>query len=170
MAHEILATAAQERALASIDPRSIYGGDRMRETKFFMDDAGNVLDKTQDGCYGGDRCTISKSELPDGSSLVGHTHAPADLVRSTRIRGQSEMISNFSRDIPGPGDAMPLRLGRGYPSAVITPGGYRYIIDSRGLRYIGGGNPEFGSFVQQSRRSGMGDAQIRQIAKDWANQ
>jgi hypothetical protein len=167
MSHAVNATEAQEESLASLDPRSIYGSDRTRETKFFMNDSGEILGKTQDGCYGGDRCTISTSELPEGTSLVGHTHAPAELLQSRRIRTSSEIVSNISRDIPGPGDAIPLKLGRGYPSAVITPGGYRYVIDSRGLTYLGGGNPEFGAFVQNGWHVGINDAQIRQMASDW---
>lgn len=136
-----------------------------------MGDDGKVLGTTQKGCYGGDRCSVDKTELPKGTSLIGHTHAPADQVESGGVKGSRSRIADLSRNVPGPGDAAPLKLGSGYVSAIVTHGGYRYVVEDSGggaqLRYIGGGNEGFGKHVQKSWMPGMSDSQIKKIASDW---
>ena len=165
------ATQAQKDALSGLDANEVYGADRARETKFFMDDDGRILGTTQEGCIGNDICNISLSELPAGTSLIGHTHAPADLPHSQRLTGMRARVADMMRDVPGHGDAAPLSLGGGYPSAIVTPRGYRYVIEgspgSPRLQYLGGGDSSFGMHVQTHWQPNMSRSQQDALVRNW---
>ena len=110
-------------------------------------------------------------ELPPGTTLIGHTHAPAEIPRSRRLTGARARVADMTRDVPGPGDAAPLGLGGGFPSAIITPRDYRYLIEgsraSPTLRYLGGGDPSFGRHVESNWAPGMSREQTEALVRSW---
>ena len=141
-----------ERGMMRLDRKDLKPRRKGVETKFYMDDHGKVLHKTQDHCYGDDKCRIYYSEIPAGTSLIGHTHEKPKLNKVSSIRSREDRAREMSRDIPGQGDASPLKFDM--VSGVITVNGYKYIIDGTidnpQVHYLGGGDdPEFGRFVEQ---------------------
>lgn len=76
--------------------------------------------------------------------------------------------------MPGPGDDAPLRLGNGYAGGLVTPDGYRFVIERRNnivnARYLSGGDPKFGEYVERNWRPGLNDRQLRQLSDQWLRQ
>ena len=163
-----MATSATEghvRGMTGVSYSSVRAGGGSVENKFYMNDEGEVLGKTQQGCYGDDRCTVARDELPEGTTLVGHVHVYPVVPGSRNV--PERLIR--TREFPGPGDGAPLRLG--IVSGVMMPSGARYIIDgdpsNPKITYLGGGDAKFGKYVQDNWKSGMSDKSIQKLARDY---
>lgn len=159
------ATEGHIRGMTGVSYSSVRAGGGSVENKFYMNDEGEVLGKTQQGCYGDDRCTVTRDELPEGTTLVGHVHVYPVVPGSRNV--PERLIR--TREFPGPGDGAPLRLG--VVSGVMMPSGARYIIDgdpsNPKITYLGGGDAKFGKYVQDNWKSGMSDKSIQKLARDY---
>lgn len=149
----------------------VDGPNKNIETKFTMDDKGDIGNITQDGCFGSDKCTWSSKDLPKNkvTTLLGHTHVEApgsnssSLITTSRTKGNKQ-----SRNAPGPGDASPLQAG--YLSGIITADGSKYIIFGSSknpvLLYLGGGNDaNFGKFIEKNWKPN--NKHILKISRDY---
>ena len=160
------ATSEQIDALQRLQYDDVQGSDAARETRFFMNDSGTLSGKSQEGCTGTDGCNVPKSEWPAGSTLFAHTHTYNEGATTGVLRSQEQKDAKLSRDMPGPGDAGPLRAGM--VSAIVTRGGEKYLIEGSSgapvARYLGGGNPTVGAYSEQHWQPG---ANILDMAKDY---
>ncbi len=149
----------------------VDGPNKNIETKFTMDDKGDIGNTTQDGCVGSDKCTWSSKDLPKNkvTTLMEHTHveAPAtnsaSLIKNSRTQGNEQ-----SRNAPGPGDASPLQAG--YLSGIITADGSKYIIFGNSknpvVLYLGGGTDVgFGKFIEKNWKPN--NKHILKISRDY---
>src|SRR5690606_35740401 len=110
-------------------------------------------------------CGVSRAELPEGATLMGHLHV---TVRVPGGKNLSE-AQRLWREFPGPLDHSP--LGLGMVSAIVMPSGAKYLIEGSlgnpSVRYIGGGDSVFGAYVESNWAPGMSAQSIREHVKSY---
>ena len=143
------------------------GSDPGVETVYTTDVNGKVLIKTQAGCEEA-KCDLLNP--PSGSAVGGHTHVYPEELRGLRV-GQvfdaSQKAAMLARDMPGPGDA----AFTGGPGELITPSNAHYSFEGTPqntiMRYRGGGDANWGKYVQKYWHQGMTDTDNYNLASQY---